>query len=622
MTLREIIIGMGFKMDQSSVQAAEKTITKVKNFAKSALGALTIGYSILQIVQLTDEFTNANSRVALINDGLQTQLVLEKDILDIANDTRQAYKATADLIARLSLSNEKFFNTAKKTLGFAAVVNKSLVVGGASVMEAESTLLQLSQAMGSGRLQGDEFRSISEAAPILMKAIAEGMGKTRGELKAMSSQGLLTTEVIYNAIMSQAEVIDEMFRKMPITFGQAMVISRNKIGYFFADINRNSELLQKSGRIIVNIVDMVLITLKKIIDVTGGLDVLLKKILFTVMAIWATMNMDKLREIASITRRMLIYVREQWLLYQRFPGLYRTFIGQQLKLLWLNIRTVATWLALFLLIEDFVGFLQGKKSLFGDLVTRMGLDPEKIRKGFKVLTDLIGKFFEWIADNAGLVQDLAYGFLFLLGVLRLFAIVVKIFGIFKGMGLLLRALPAIITGVGTAFTWLLGVLGAITPVGWIIIGLTALGVAFTVLWNKCEGFRNFWYVLWDGVKKKFNETIDWFKKSFDTIVKLAGMFASTFLTALNPFFGAVDAIAKIMGKSSIFEFLTQKPNPSTVNRSGKPTSNKIVNIKQDVKLDQTFNGADREQQKKAAKNMKKTADDVWSAGSRALNYGR
>ena len=110
-------------------------------------------------------------------------------------------------------------------------------VGGVGAQEQAAALFQLSQALGSGRLQGDEFRSLSENAPALMQNIAKGMGVTKGELKALASDGKLTTETIINAINKMGGTIDEQFNKLPRTFGENKTVFENMVGTWLARLS-------------------------------------------------------------------------------------------------------------------------------------------------------------------------------------------------------------------------------------------------------------------------------------------------------------------------------------------------------------------------------------------------
>lgn len=181
---------------------------------------------IEQSMTKTDALQSVNARLGLINDGLRTQQQLQNAVRQVAIDTRSQYNATADLVAKVAPT--EVFKSTTGVLKFAEKLNKVFIASGASAAEQQSATLQLSQALASGRLQGDELRSLSETAPMLMKYLADGLGVARGQLKQMGADGELTSAKIAQAIMKMSDQIDADFAKMPITFGQAATVIGNK----------------------------------------------------------------------------------------------------------------------------------------------------------------------------------------------------------------------------------------------------------------------------------------------------------------------------------------------------------------------------------------------------------
>ncbi|MBB6632757.1 tape measure protein [Cohnella thailandensis] len=193
---------------------------------------------ISQGMGLADEVLGANTRLSLINDGLRTQAQLQQQVLDTANETRASYLATSDLVSKLGMFTEGVFKDNDQMLAFAERFNKLLVAGGANTVSREIAILQMSQALGSGRLQGDELRSISEAAPLLLKTLSEGMGVARGQLKQLGADGKLTADVIVKAFEKQSGEIDKMFNQMPMTFGGAMTVLKNSLLTWVGTLNQ------------------------------------------------------------------------------------------------------------------------------------------------------------------------------------------------------------------------------------------------------------------------------------------------------------------------------------------------------------------------------------------------
>ncbi len=203
----------------------------------SGVKAMAATYLSMQgaqaIARITDEYVNTQARLSLINDGLQTTAQLQDKIFAAANRSRGAYEAMADTVGKLGLLAGNAFKNNDELVAFTELMQKSFKVSGASAQEAEAAMYQLTQAMASGRLQGDEFRSIMENAPMLADAIAKYTKKSKAQLREMSREGTITSDIIKNAMFSAADDINKKFESMPRTFGDvANSIKNNALQAF------------------------------------------------------------------------------------------------------------------------------------------------------------------------------------------------------------------------------------------------------------------------------------------------------------------------------------------------------------------------------------------------------
>lgn len=217
------MMGASAKADNLG-QSFDKMSNKASSGAggiKRLLGALGGFMAVKKAIDITDEYTNTVARLSLINDGLQTQKELQDQIYLSAQRSRGEYMTTAQTVAKLGMMAKDAFGSTDEIVKFTELVNKSFKVGGASKTEQTAGMYQLAQAMASGRLQGDEFRSISENAPMIGKALQQHLGVGAAELKEMSSQGLITADVIKGAMFGMGEEINTMFEQMPMTFADA-----------------------------------------------------------------------------------------------------------------------------------------------------------------------------------------------------------------------------------------------------------------------------------------------------------------------------------------------------------------------------------------------------------------
>lgn len=236
-------------------QSSDKVDSAIKGWKNSvgvvtgAIALLKKGFDLLmQGVAIADEFTLTSARLEMVAGGLEEAKILQQQIFESAERSRGSYEDMAASVARLGAMAGDTFSSTEEMVAFTEMLNKSFAVGGAGLQEQQSAMTQLTQAMAAGRLQGDEFGSIMENAPLVAEAIAEYMGVSKGELKELSSQGLITADIIKNAMFNSAGEINRSFESMPMTFGQIMQsIKNNALMSFQPVIERFSEFINSPG---------------------------------------------------------------------------------------------------------------------------------------------------------------------------------------------------------------------------------------------------------------------------------------------------------------------------------------------------------------------------------------
>lgn len=205
--------GLGDGMD-----AVSKKATRANGSLKTLIGTVASLAAVKKGMDIMDSYTNTNARLGMITSSPAEQAALQSDVFASANRSRGSYTETANAVAKMRMLAGDSFKTNQEAVGFTELLNKSLKVSGAGQAEQSAAFLQLTQAMAAGKLQGDEFRSVMENAPMVADAIAKYMGKSKGELKELSSQGLITSDIIKNAMFSAADDINGKFNSMPMTF--------------------------------------------------------------------------------------------------------------------------------------------------------------------------------------------------------------------------------------------------------------------------------------------------------------------------------------------------------------------------------------------------------------------
>ena len=201
-----------------TVSESEGLLSGIKGKVIGIVGAYAGLQSIKAFVGLSDELTSINSRLSFMLGEGEKLFDVQSRIAQAARDSRTNYKNMADSVAKLTMLAGDAFSGLEEATKFSEILNKNFKVGGASAEEQAAAMYQLTQAMASGRLQGDEFVSIRENAPLLAQAIAKTMGVTMGELKELSSDGKITADVIKRAMFESADEIEGRFKKIPKTF--------------------------------------------------------------------------------------------------------------------------------------------------------------------------------------------------------------------------------------------------------------------------------------------------------------------------------------------------------------------------------------------------------------------
>lgn len=194
------------------------------------LGGAYVGIQgVGKLVGLSDQMSNIKARLNMINDGQQTTEELNQMIYKSANDARSSYTGTADVVSKLALRAGDAFKNNQETVLFAENLNKSFAIAGASQEEMRSASLQLTQALGSGVLRGEELNAVFEASPNVIQTIADYLGVPIGQIKDMASEGQITADIVKNAMLGATDDIDKAFRSMPVTWAQVWVLTCNKI---------------------------------------------------------------------------------------------------------------------------------------------------------------------------------------------------------------------------------------------------------------------------------------------------------------------------------------------------------------------------------------------------------
>ena len=188
--------------------------------------AMRIADAVVQIpgklMKAADAYSGMQARLQMVSGSAERTAQMNDMIFQSALRARGSYDGMLDSVSKIAMTAKEAFPDARTVVPFVEEIQKLFAIGGTGVQQQKDAMLQLTQALGSGKLQGDEFRSIAEAAPLIEQMVAKEMGVTQGQLKKLSSQGVITADVLRDAILHNAKEINAQFESMPMTWGAMM----------------------------------------------------------------------------------------------------------------------------------------------------------------------------------------------------------------------------------------------------------------------------------------------------------------------------------------------------------------------------------------------------------------
>jgi len=225
-------------------KATEKFERTTKNLT-ATLGALGGYFGVRQLVEYADTWTLIGARVKVVTQSLEQQRVVQRRLVEIANRTRNTLAATSVLYTRTALNADQLGRSHEELLTVVESVNAAMLVSGATGVEAAQAMRQFAQALGSGRVQGDEFRTMMEAMPVVARAVADEMGVPLGDLYKLSSEGLIDVNTVIDALLRKNEELVALADQMPITVGQAYERLNNQMVQQIGILNEVFEITEK-----------------------------------------------------------------------------------------------------------------------------------------------------------------------------------------------------------------------------------------------------------------------------------------------------------------------------------------------------------------------------------------
>lgn len=221
---------------------------------------------IKEVFNLSDELTQTTARLNMMNDGQQTTAELQQMIFESAQRSRGSYQETADAVAKMGIMAQGAFNSNEELVAFSEQLNKQFAIAGTSQEGISAAMLQLTQAMGSGVLRGEELNSVFEQAPNIIQSIADYMGVGIGEIRNLAQEGQLSATVVKNALLAASDETNAKFESMPMTIGQVWQSIKNEALMAFQPIlTKINEVVNSDA--FQNFVDSIINLIKRIAEI-------------------------------------------------------------------------------------------------------------------------------------------------------------------------------------------------------------------------------------------------------------------------------------------------------------------------------------------------------------------
>ena len=362
MTIRDIAIALGFKVDDDALKEAEDKISNFKNFAVKALGAIGIGFSLTQMNALAEEFNGINDQIKNATSALGDQKDIQSKIMQSANDTKMAYADTAKTVGALVQENKELFGNIDEAIAFNDALVKTFKTAGKSNEEIAGLMEAVNKSFAKGKVDTETLNQLMERSPEAVAYLNEQLGSTTDQLEQMAADGKIALSDLKDAFVLNTDAINEAFDGLDYSITDGLLYIRNKWGYWLDDINSSIGLTKTLAKYMTRAFDTAMKGLDRAKDIAvrvtekfGGMENILR---FIGIAAAAAIAAFKGKKILTFLKSV--------------TGLLNV---ANLKIM----AIIAVILAIALIVDDFINFMQGNKSVIGDVLGKMGYDVDEVR---------------------------------------------------------------------------------------------------------------------------------------------------------------------------------------------------------------------------------------------------
>lgn len=366
----------------------------VRSTMGKLIGTLGLGFSLVQLKQISEEFNGINDRIRDATRGMGEQSAIQQQILQAANASRTSYGETAKFVGNLVQENKELFGTVEEATGYAELTSKLFKAAGKSNEQVASLQEAINNSFGRGKLDGETISQLLENAPEYVKLLEKELGATKDQFEDMATKGQISLAALKNAVVNNADTINASFNELDLNLSDALLNIRNQWGLWVDKVNSQYGATKKLSYFLMNFfskllgwLDKGVQMLNRLADKVGGMENLLKLVAMAAGSIWLALNASKIL------------------------GFFKSLGG---LLTMANLKTlalVAVIMLIALAIDDLIHFMRGDASVIGEFLEEMGIDAddarEKIQKGIdsvlnfvqkagSVIKKVIGWLGEWV----------------------------------------------------------------------------------------------------------------------------------------------------------------------------------------------------------------------------------
>lgn len=382
------------KEHRTAAEKVKTTYQEIMGTMRKLAGALGLGFSLVQLKQISEEFNGINDQIRDATRGMGEQSEIQQRILKAANDSRTSYGETAKFVGNLVQENKELFGTVEEAAGYAELTSKLFKAAGKSNEQVASLQEAINNSFGRGKLDGETISQLLENAPEYVKLLEKELGATKDQFEDMATKGQISLAALKNAVVNNADTINASFDELDLNLSDALLNIRNQWGLWVDKINSQYGATKKLSYFLMNFfskflgwLDKGVQMLNRLADKVGGMENLLKLVAMAAGSIWLALNASKIL------------------------GFFKSLSG---LLTMANLKTlalVAVIMLIALAIDDLIHFMRGDASVIGEFLEEMGIDAddarEKIQKGIdsvlnfvqkagSVIKKVIGWLGEWV----------------------------------------------------------------------------------------------------------------------------------------------------------------------------------------------------------------------------------